>query len=56
MVAIYTNKSGIYINLTFLSDEIINEIQMYLEYIEKQEKMIQIDEHKKDEYKNTLLK
>ena len=51
-----SNKNGIYINLTFLSDDIINDIQAYLDYVEKQESIIQIDESKKDEYKHTLLK
>ena len=34
------NKSGVFINMTFLTDEIINDINNYLQYINDQEERL----------------
>lgn len=34
------NKSGVFINMSFLTKEVINKIIQYLEYVKKQEQYI----------------
>jgi predicted mannosyl-3-phosphoglycerate phosphatase (HAD superfamily) len=50
-VMINENKSGVYINLTFLPKEAYSDIIEYLSYIEGQENMLEIVEKEK-----TLIK
>ena len=50
-VKINENKSGVYINLTFLQKEVLDKINEYLEYINGQEEMLEIAETEK-----TLIK
>jgi hypothetical protein len=49
------NKSGIFVNLSFLSNEIIEELQKHINYIEEQENSLITTEYQKEEYKNTLF-
>ena len=49
------NKSGVYINMSFLPDEIISELEKKVEYIQKQESTISNLEHQKEEFKNTFF-
>jgi len=49
------NKSGVYINLAFLSDDVIHELQTYINYIDAQESAIMSVESRKEEYKNTYF-
>jgi len=49
------NKSGIFVNLSFLSKETIEEISKYIEYISDQESSIQQLETQKEEFKNTFF-
>lgn len=49
------NKSGVYINLSFLSTEIIGELKEYIEYTKEQEVSINTMEHQKDEFKNAFF-
>jgi len=49
------NKSGVYINLSFLSKEIIDELKEYIEYTKEQEVSINTMEHQKDEFKNAFF-
>ena len=53
-IKINENKSGVYINLSFLPDKTILELEEYIEYINDQEKTLEILETEKEKYKNTL--
>lgn len=54
-VKINENKSGVYINLTFLPKETMEEISQYLGYVKEQEHMLSPIEKEKDEFKNTFF-
>ena len=49
-VKLNENKSGVYINLSFLPKEIISKLQNYLEYVQDQEKMLLLAETKKEDF------
>ena len=48
------NKSGVYINMTFLEDPIIKEIEDYLLYVSK--KNLITTEYQRKSLKHTLMK
>jgi hypothetical protein len=48
------NKSGVFVNLSFLPNEIIDEMKSYVNYICEQEKTIQTFEAQQAEYKKTM--
>ena len=54
-VKINENKSGVYINLTFLPKDTMEEISQYLGYVNGQEHMLSPLEKEKDEFKNTFF-
>lgn len=54
-VKINENKSGIFVNMTFLDDSIIEDINVYLEYVNKQESTLQSLETQKDEFKSIFF-
>ena len=49
------NKSGIFVNLSFLSREILEEINKYVNYVNDQEDVINTIESQKQEFKNTFF-
>jgi len=49
------NKSGIYINLTFLTNPVIEKIRTYISYVQDQEKMLKPIENQKEDFKNTFF-
>jgi hypothetical protein len=49
------NKSGIYINMSFLSETTISEIQMYIKYVQDQEHILTPLECQKEGFKNTFF-
>ena len=49
------NKSGIFVNLSFLPIHTLNEIQKYIDYINVQETSISHLETQCDEFKNTFF-
>jgi len=49
------NKSGIFVNLSFLSSNILDEIKTYINYINVQETSISHLETQCDEFKNTFF-
>ena len=49
------NKSGVYVNLSFLPQESIKEIEEYLNYIQDQESSLFTLENQKEEFKNTFF-
>ena len=54
-VTLNENKYGIHINLTELKDEIINELMIYVNYVNTQELALKQDEKQKEEFKNTFF-
>lgn len=53
-VKINENKSGIYINLSFLRTDVVEKIQKYLKYVEEQEETLNIIERQKVVLTNNL--
>ena len=49
------NKSGVYVNLSFLPKKVIDELQEYIDYIRDQEKSLVTMEYQKEEFKNTFF-
>lgn len=50
------NKSGVYINLSLLSETTINEIQKYIVHVKYQEELLNPVESQKTSLKNTFYK
>jgi hypothetical protein len=48
------NKSGIFVNMSFLPNEVIGELEKYVRYVEEQDNTINTIEFKKEEFKNIL--
>ena len=49
------NKSGCYVNLSFLSDETIQEVTKYVDYVQDQEESLNTIEYQKEEFKNAYF-
>lgn len=49
------NKSGVYINLSFLPQNTIDEIAEYMHYIQDQEFLLMPFESQKEDFKNTFF-
>lgn len=49
------NKSGVYINLTYINDQVIEELQKYIEYTKQQEETLKTTEYQKEEFKTALF-
>ena len=49
------NKSGIFVNISFLPNETIEEIEKYVKYISDQESELNMLENQKQEFKNTFF-
>jgi hypothetical protein len=49
------NKSGVFINLSFLPNSVLDEIKEYLNYIQDQEVSLSELEVQKDSYKNSFF-
>ena len=54
-VILNENKYGIHINLTELDSDIINELNVYIKYVNTQEVALNSIEQKKEDYKNTYF-
>ena len=54
-VKLNENKSGVYINLSFLPHPIIEEINTYIHYIQDQESALNELESQKRDFKNTYF-
>lgn len=50
------NKNGVFINLINIKENIINKIEVYLEYVVKQEQQLSDIETQKDELSNIYFK
>jgi hypothetical protein len=49
------NKSGVYVNLTYLPEDTIAEMQKYLDYTKDQEDTLIAMEYQKEEFKNAFF-
>jgi len=49
------NKSGVYVNLSFLSQDTIDELLKYIEYTNEQEHTLITMEYQKEEFKNAFF-
>ena len=49
------NKSGVYINLSFLQTQALDELKQYIEYTEDQEESLVTMEYQKEEFKNAFF-
>jgi len=49
------NKSGIYINMSFLPESTITEIQTYIQYVKDQEHILTPLECQKEGFKNSFF-
>lgn len=49
------NKSGVFVNITYLSEDIIEEIKKHICYINEQEKCLEKLEYKKKEIGDTFF-
>ena len=54
-VIVNENKYGIHINLSELSSKIINDLLMYIKYVNNQELYLNNAEKEKEKYKNTFF-
>lgn len=48
------NKSGVFINLSFLDSDIIDKLNQYIKYTQEQEVHLITAEYQKQEYKSSL--
>jgi hypothetical protein len=46
------NKSGVYVNISFLPEDIIAQLEKYIDYIKDQEDSLVPIEYQKEEFKN----
>lgn len=49
------NKSGVYVNLSFLPDTTIQQLINYIDYVNDQEESIKSMEHQKLEFENSFF-
>jgi NTP pyrophosphatase (non-canonical NTP hydrolase) len=54
-VTLNENKYGIHINLSDLKKEILDELNVYIKYVNTQEKTLNAIEQQKEDYKNTYF-
>ena len=49
------NKNGVFVNMSFLPDNIISEINGYMEFVKEQETSFDTIEYQKEEFKNSYF-
>lgn len=49
------NKSGVFINLSFLPEEAVSAMEIYMKYVTRQEKELEEQEYQKKEFKETFF-
>jgi hypothetical protein len=54
-VTINENKYGIHINLSDLKNDVLDDLSMYIKYVNTQESTLNSVEQKKEDYKNTYF-
>jgi len=55
MCKLNENKSGIFVNMTFLETDVVDELEKYMSYVEDQSDTFQTVEYQKEEFKNIIL-
>jgi hypothetical protein len=54
-IVLNENKSGVYVNISFLPEQSIQEITNYVKYIDEQEATLSSTETQKLDFKNTFF-
>jgi len=54
-VSINENKSGVYINLSYIEPTVLEEMQKYLSFVEEQEQLLNPAESQKQDFKNIFF-
>jgi hypothetical protein len=54
-VTLNENKNGIYINMSELKQDVLDELSVYIKYVNTQESSLNIAEKEKEDYKNTYF-
>jgi hypothetical protein len=54
-VTINENLYGIHINMSELSESVLNELSLYVQYVNAQESYLNNAEQQKEQYKNTFF-
>lgn len=49
------NKNGVFVNMSFLPNNIISEIKGYMEFVKEQETSFDTIEYQKEEFKNSYF-
>lgn len=49
------NKSGVFVNLSYLPEQTMNEIYNYIKYVDEQEISLQVVEKQKKEFKDNYF-
>lgn len=49
------NKSGVFINLSYINETVIEELNKYISYTQDQEEHLITTEYQKNEFKNVLM-
>jgi|UniRef100_A0A6C0DNX5 hypothetical protein len=49
------NKSGVYVNLSFVNEDTLKEVDEYIQYTREQEDSIITMEYQKEEFKNAFF-
>ena len=54
-VKLNENKSGVFVNLSFLSEPVLDEVNEYLAYVKEQEKSLDTMETQKQVFKDSFF-
>jgi len=54
-IKINENKSGVYINLSFLPEDVLYKINEYVDYVVEQENILNPMENQKEEFRNLFF-
>ena len=49
------NKSGVYVNMSFLPDDLLDELSKYIEYVDDQTETFATVEYQKNEFKTSFF-
>lgn len=54
-VKLNENKSGIFVNLSFLPQDALESLMKYVQYVEEQEKSLNMVENQKSDFRKTFF-
>lgn len=54
-VTLNENKYGIHVNLSELKNDVLDEISIYVKYVNTQENVLHVIEQQKEDYRNTYF-